>query len=169
MDGVNRRRFLELAAGTVGLAGTAHGATQGAFRFNRRMVFEDPDVLSDSYLNRIVLVTDKSEPDTGIPSVGGCGFDQPWPPEGVDVFQGLVVEWRNRDTARLFGTDRRVRAEKLVQRDLYVERRETPVEIGTPFVINNVVRCPDGLVGVEAGQIPGIRIETPSGNEEGAG
>ncbi|WP_049969895.1 hypothetical protein [Haladaptatus cibarius] len=169
MDGVNRRRFLELAAGTVGLAGTSHGATQGAFRFNRRMVFEDPDVLSDAYLNRIVLVTDTSEAEANVPSVGRCGFDDPWPPENVDAFQGLVVEWRNRDTARLFGTDRRVRAEKLVRRHLFVERRETPVELGTPFIISNVVRCPDGLVGVEANQIPGIRIETPSGNEEGVG
>lgn len=169
MRGLDRRRFLELTAGAVGLAGTAHGKTRQVNRLNRRMVFEDPKTLSDAYLNRIILVTNKSEPDTNIPSVGGCGFDEPWPPEGVDVYQGLVVEWRNRETGRFFGTDRRVRAQKLVRRDLYVERRKTPVEIGTPFLINNVVRCPDGLVGVEANQIPGVRIETPPGNEGGVG
>ncbi len=133
------------------------------------MVFEDPPSLSDDYKNRIILVTDKSEPDTGIPSVGGCGFDDPWPPKGVDVFDGLVVEWRNKDTSRVFGTTPRVRAQKLVRRDLYVERRDPPVEIGTPFIISEVVRCPDGLIGVEANQLPGVRIETPPGNESGAG
>ncbi|GAA0228334.1 hypothetical protein GCM10009000_049380 [Halobacterium noricense] len=133
------------------------------------MVFENTDQLSDAYLNRIILVTETSEPDANVPPVGGCGFDDPWPPANVDVFQGIVVEWRNRDTARLLGTDRRVRAEKLVRRDLYVERRDSPVEIGTPFIIENVVRCPSGLVGVEASQIPGVRIETPPEDEGGIG
>ncbi len=166
MTELNRRRFLRRAGSSFGLVGAVGvGSANQLNRLNRRMVFEDPPELSEEYLNRIVIVTDKSEPDTNVPSVDGCGFGDPWPPETVDVFDGLVVEWRNRDTARFLGTDRRVQAQKLVRRDLYVERRDPAVEIGTPFVVNNVVRCPGGLVGVEANQVPGIRIETESGNE----
>lgn len=170
MTELDRRRFLRRAGSSLGLVGAVGvGSADQLNRLNRRMVFEDPPELSEEYLNRIVIVTDKSEPDTNVPSVGECGFGDPWPPEGVDVFQGLVVEWRNRDTARFLGTDRRVQAQKLVRRDLYVERRDPPVEIGTPFIIGNVVQCPNGLVGVEASHVPGIRIETGSGNEGGVG
>ncbi|WP_227353772.1 hypothetical protein [Haladaptatus salinisoli] len=171
MTGLDRRRFLRLAGSSVGLAGIAgSGTAQRLNRTNRRMVFRDTPKLSDAYLNRIVLVTERSDArDPNVPPVGRCGFGDPWPPENVDVYQGIIVEWRNEDTAGFFGTNPTVRAQKLVRRELYVERRETPVELGTTFVIGNVVRCPSELVGVEANQIPGIRIRTGPGNESGVG
>ena len=165
---LGRRAVLKRsAAGAFGLAGWGVRERQddGAQnRYTRRMAFEEPDRLSDDWRQRPLLLTDRTDEDPDVSEVADCAFGD-WPTENLTIWEGIVVDVKNiEDVRRFLGASPTVRAEKLVERDrMYLDERDTPVQLGTPFVVDGVVECPGAYLGVTATQIPGLRIKTGSG------
>jgi len=162
---IDRRQFLRRSAaaslGLAGLAGTAGAQDEpDRARLTRRMAFEEPATLSDDFVRRIVLLTDRMEDeDPNMSEVTECAFAN-WPPDELGLWEGLVIEWRNRGFGELVTDPPEVRAEKMVELRIVVDEQDSPVELGTPFIVGGRVECPEGFVGVNANEIPGINIKT---------
>lgn len=175
--GLDRRTFLKRsAAGSIGVAGLGARRRQAGDEgdrqpYVRRMAFPDPERLGGELRDKIFLMTDRKEvdpqslADANLDAAKACGFDD-WPPDRLNVWEGIVVEWaRPVDAIRgFFGLNRDVRAQQLVEQNtVFVEDREADIPLGTPFIVSNVVDCPDDYVGVTAVQLPGVDIRTGPG------
>ncbi len=164
---IDRREFLGRGAvtllGIAGLAGSAGAQDEPTrSRLTRRMAFDEPATLSDDYVSRIVLLTDRMEPDPDMPPVAECAFSN-WPPEELGLWEGLVIEWQNEGFGELLTDSKEVRAEKMVELRIVVDEQASPAELGTPFIVGGRVECPEGYVGVETNEVPGLRIKTGPG------
>lgn len=166
---VDRREFLKRSAGaSLGLAavpflqdggqGNGQNGGEGSHRYRRRMVFRKPEALSDDYVRRIVMIADPTRRNVDPSKVEGCGFDS-WPPDTLNAYEGVVVEWENDGGFVDLLTERpRVRAQRMVQREMLVPATGTDIRPGTPFIVGNAVDCPSNYVGVLANRIPGLRV-----------
>lgn len=167
-----RRQFLRGMAGVLTVGGFADSAA-GQARATRRMVYQHPPSLSDDHVGRVIIITNRREQGPGQlpasipPGASECAFGNEWPPEDPNAYRGMLVEWRGGTIGRVFD-GREVQAEKIVQRELVVERHEPPIELGMTFIITEAVSCPDGLVGVKVNEVPGLRIRTGSDGEKTA-
>lgn len=159
---INRREFLRtIGVAPVGFAATAAQDEPSRPRVTRRMAFEEPAKLSDDYVRRVVLLTDRmpdEQPD--MPALRECSFSN-WPPDELLVWEGLVIEWQNEGFGEILTGNAQVRAERMAELRIVVDEQEEPVELGTPFIVNNRIECPEGYVGVTASEVPGLRITTP--------
>jgi hypothetical protein len=163
----DRREFLRRSAvaslGLAGFAGVAGAQDEpDSARLTRRMAFEEPATLSDDYVRRVILLTDRMEPDPDMPPIAECAFEN-WPPDELGLWEGLVIEWQNQGFGELLTDNKRVRAEKMVELRIVVDEQDSPVELGTPFIVGGRVECPEGYVGVNANEVPGLRIKTGPG------
>ena len=124
------------------------------------MAFPRVEALSDEYVGRIVLLTDRTNEEPDRSAVADCSFSS-WPPDDITLWEGIVVEWRNRGGTDILTGGPQVRAERLAQRQrIFVPDGAVSIELGTPFIINAKVDCPGEFVGVTATRVPGIRIIT---------
>lgn len=180
---IHRRTFLKKSAvGAVGFTSWANRDVARAkrdatakrqdereqYRYTRRMAFEEPDVLSDDWRDWILLLTGPTDDAPEVSDVAACEFSD-WPPDQLAVRDGLLVDVENiRKVTGFFRTNPDVRAEQLVERNrVFVDQQRTPVPLGTPFVVNDVVDCPGEYLGVTAIQLPGIDIKTGPGVSTG--
>ena len=141
----------------------------------RRMVFPYPERLGGNLRQKIIIVTDRKDtrPDQlqGVDQneVDQCNFGPGWPPENLNVWEGIIVDWRNvgRFTG-FYGGNPTVRATQLIERNtIFVEGQPTDIPLGTPFVVSRLHQCPGDLVGVEAKKVPGIEVKTGPGVSTG--
>ncbi|WP_135853830.1 hypothetical protein [Halorussus salinus] len=150
----------------------------GSF-YGRRMVLQYPDRLGGNVRQKLIIMTDRKDrtPDQiqGIneEAVAQCNFGDEWPPENLNIWEGILVDWKNAGrTVGFYGRNPTVRATQLVERDtIFVDAQPSDIPLGTPFVISRTNRCPDGLLGVEAIKVPGIDVKTGPGvsTDDGAG
>ena len=141
----------------------------------RRMVFPYPERLGGNLRRKIVLVTDRKDtrPDQleGVDQneVGRCNFSGEWPPQNLNVWEGILVDWKNAGSmVGFYGSNPTVEATQLVERNtIFVEGQPSDVPLGTPFIVNSVDKCPGDLVGVETTKVPGIEIKTGPGESTG--
>ena len=152
------------------------GGSEGERPFYvRRMVFPYPERLDGNLRQKIIIMTDRKDtrPDSlqgvNVDAVDNCNFSGGWPPEQLNVWEGIIVDWKNAGRmAGFFGANPTVRAEQLVERNtIFVEEQPTDIPLGTTFVVSSVDKCPGDLVGVEARKIPGVRIITGPGESTG--
>lgn len=171
---LDRRGFLKRSAGitaslSAGFAVQDGGGTSGdqgdddgdQYRYRRRMAFRRADELSGDYRNRIILVTDPTkETEVQVPDrLADCQFDsETWRPDNVAQYQGLVIEWESSGSITVVG-DQPVNPEAAVNRELFVQGTNPPIEPGTPFIIGTTIDCPGDYVGVLANRIPAVRFE----------
>jgi len=150
----------------------------GSF-YGRRMVLRYPDRLGGNVRQKLIIMTDRKDrtPDQirGVDedAVAQCNFGDEWPPENLNVWKGILVNWKNAGrTVGFYSRNPTVRATQLVERDtILVDAQPSDIPLGTPFVISRTTRCPGGLLGVEAIQVPGIDVKTGPGvsTDDGAG
>ncbi|MFC4553045.1 MULTISPECIES: hypothetical protein [Halorussus] len=149
----------------------------------RRMVFPYPDELGSSpqfdpstdLVQKLIIMTDRKDTrpdqlgDVQQENLNGCQFSGDWPPQNFNVWEGIVVDWRNAlGSAGFFGANPRVRATELVERNtIFVEPQPQDIPLGTTFIVNNAIDCPGDLVGVTARKVPGVRIVTGPGESTG--
>ncbi|MFC4449633.1 hypothetical protein [Halorussus aquaticus] len=172
---VGRRSFLRKSAvAPIGVAGWAAQDEPERSRYTRRMALRYPERLGDEIRRKIVLLTDRTDDDPDVSEVDTCGFSN-WPPERLTVWEGILVEWEPladavvnfADVGELggfFGANPEVRAEQLVERErIFVDEQDTPVDLGTPYIVNGIQECPGEFLGLTATQLPGIDIRTGPG------
>lgn len=148
-------------------------------RYTRRMALQYPEQrLPGEIRRKILLLTDRTDDDPDVSEVETCGFSN-WPPERLTIWEGILVEWEPladavvnfEDVVELggfFGANPNVRAEQLVERQkIFVDEQETPVGLGTPYIVNGVQECPGDYLGLTATRIRGIDIRTGSGVSTG--
>lgn len=158
---ITRRAVLKQSAvGPLGLAALAAQDEPSRARVNRRMAFREPASLSDDYVRRVILLTDRHRESPDMAGVADCAFSN-WPPDRLTLWEGLIVEWQNRGFGEILTADPEVRAERLVETRIVVDEQETPIELGTPFIVGERIECPGEYVGVNASEVPGLRIKTP--------
>lgn len=91
--------------------------------------------------------------------VDACAFSS-WPPERLTIWEGIVVDWENAAGDFGFGLmtgQPTIRANRLVEVDrIFVDEQDTPVELGTPYIVNGVLECPGEYRGLTATKIPDI-------------
>lgn len=157
---INRRKFLKHGAtGALGVAGWTAQDESGSTRFARRMAFDYPERLDANLRGEIILLTDKTNDDPDVSEVDGCQFAN-WPTDKLTIWEGIIIEWEG-PVEGFFGRNPNVRAQQLVQRkQIYVDEKDTPPELGTPYIVSSLVDCPREFAGVRATQIPGIDIKT---------
>jgi hypothetical protein len=165
---LDRRTFLKRSAvGAFGFAGGVGQDEPERARYTRRMALRYPERLEGGPRRKIVLLTDRTNDDPDVSEVDGCGFSN-WPPDRLTIWEGIIVDWENAagDLGFSFpvsGSQPTVRANRLVERDkIFLDEQETPVPLGTPFIVNGVEECPGEYRGLTATQIPGIDIKTGS-------
>lgn len=159
-DQLDRRSFLKQSAvGSFGFAGwTAQDEPERA-RYTRRMAFKYPERLGEHLRRKIVLMTDRTDDDPDVSEIDTCEFSN-WPTDDINIWEGIIVEWEG-PIQGFFGVNPDVRAQQLVQRKkILVDDQRSPIELGTPYIINGIKQCPDDYVGVTATKIPGIDIKT---------
>jgi hypothetical protein len=157
---IDRRDFLKRGATSAfGIAGwTAQDDPERA-RYARRMAFDYPERLGEDLRRKIILLTDKTNDDPDVSEVDSCAFAN-WPTDELTIWEGIIVEWEG-PVDGFFGRNPNVRAQQLVQRkQIFVDEKDTPPELGTPYIISGLVDCQTGFAGVRATQIPGIDIKT---------
>lgn len=176
---IDRRAFLRKSAvGSLGIAGLSATATRATAstqdgdgqggdeqdepsrpRYGRRLAFRYPERLNSQLRRKIVLMTDRTDDDPDVSEIDTCEFSN-WPTDDINIWEGIIIEWDGA-IGGFFGTNPDVRAEQLVQRKkIFVDDQQTPIELGTPYVINSITTCPGDYVGVTAIKIPGIDIKT---------
>ncbi len=184
-----RRDFLKRSVvGAFGVGGATRSLTVGARArdgdgregdeddqdgsfYGRRMVLRYPDRLGGDVRQKLIIMTDRKDrtPDQvrgmDADAVARCNFGDEWPPENLNVWEGILVDWKNAGrTVGFYGRNPTVRATQLVERDtIFVDAQPSDIPLGTPFVISRTNRCPGGLLGVEAIQVPGIDVKTGPG------
>lgn len=176
---VSRRSILKKSAlAPVGVAGWATQDEPSRARYTRRMALQYPERLGDEIRRKIVLLTDRTDEDPDVSEVETCGFSN-WPPDELTLWEGLLVEWEPLADAAVnfedivelggfFGANPNVRAQQLVERQkIFVDEQETPVDLGTPYIVNGIQECPGEYLGLTATQIPGIDIKTGPGVSTG--
>lgn len=172
---INRRDFLKKSAvapvGATGLLAqdgdsTTQDGEPSAARVTRRIALDYPERLEGGPRQKILLMTDRVDDNPDVSEVDGCAFSD-WPPEEVGVWEGIIVDWQNEAgdfQFGFFGGNPTVTADRLVELDtIYVDEQDTPVPLGTPFIVNRILECPNEWVGLNATQLPGIDIQTPPG------
>ncbi|NEU55804.1 hypothetical protein [Halorussus sp. MSC15.2] len=191
---LDRRSFLKNSAvGAFGFAGWAArdgqdgdgqggdgqgGDGQGGGErplYVRRMVFPYPERLGGDLRQKIIIMTDRKDTrpdsleDVNVDAVDNCNFSGQWPPEQLNVWEGIIVDWANAGRmVGFFGGNPTVEATQLVERNsIFVENQPTNIPLGTTFIVNSVDKCPGDLVGVEATKVPGIEIQTGPGVSTG--
>ena len=157
--------------------GTGNGTGQGGDRpfYIRRMVFPYPERLGRDIRQKLIIVTDRKDqrPDQlqGVDQneVGQCNFGSGWPPANLNVWEGIIVDWRNAGRLTgFYGGNPTVRATQLVERNtIFVEGQPTDIPLGTPYIVSRVHQCPGDLVGVEARKVPGVEVKTGPGVSTG--
>ncbi|UPV75071.1 hypothetical protein M0R89_03140 [Halorussus limi] len=143
--------------------------------YGRRMVFPYPERLGGNIRQKIIIMTDRKDtrPDQlkGVDQsdIDECNFAENWPPENINVWEGIIVDWRNAGRmVGFYGQNPTVRATQLVERNtIFVEGQPTEVPLGTPYIVSRVHQCPDDLLGVEAVKVPGIEVKTGPGVSTG--
>lgn len=183
-DDLDRRTFLKRSAvGSFGFGGLTaldgwnrqDGDDGNGPGYVRRIAFPYPEQLDGDLVRKLFLMTDRKEvdpqtlEDANLDAARSCDFVD-WPPDDFNVWEGIIVEWSTPGEALggFFGVNPDVRAQQLIEQNtVFVEDRESDVPLGTPFIINNVVECPDDYVGVTATQLPGVDIKTGPGVSTG--
>ncbi|UPW01148.1 hypothetical protein M0R88_03360 [Halorussus gelatinilyticus] len=192
---LDRRSFLKHSAvGAFGIGGVANSLTAGARAqdgdgqggddggsdpetsfYGRRMVFPYPERLNADLRQQIIIMTDQKDqrPDQlkGVDQneVDQCNFGEEWPPQNLNVWEGIIVDWKNAGrTIGFYGRNPTVEATQLVERNtIFVDALPTDIPLGTPFVVSRTDRCPGDLIGVEAIKVPGIEVQTGPGESTG--
>lgn len=162
---IDRRAFLKRsAAGSLGFAGWAAQDESGSARVTRRMAFRKSGRLDEEYVRKIVLLTDRKKADPDRSEVAGCAFDD-WPTDQLVLWEGIIVDWKNAGrSVGFYGGNPTVEATQLIERNnMYLDQKPTPMELGTPYIIDSVTDCPGEFVGVNAARIPGVEIQTGPG------
>lgn len=168
---LDRRAFLKQSALVpLGFAGwTAQDEPERA-RATRRMALKYPDRLDGGPRRKIVLLTDRTNDDPDVSEVDACGFSN-WPPDRLTIWEGIIVDWENAAADFSFSVSRglpTVRANRLVEREkIFVDEQETPVELGTAYIVSGVEECPGEYQGLTATQLPGVDIKTGPGVSTG--
>lgn len=161
---LDRRTFLKRSAAVpLGVAGwTAQDESESA-RVTRRMAFRRTPKLGENYRRKILLLTDRTTRDPDVSEVEGCSFSD-WPTDALTIWEGIVFDWKNAaGTVGFYGDNPTVKAQAKVKRNtIYVDEKDTPVPLGTAYIVGGVVDCPGEFVGVTPSQIPGVQIKTPS-------
>lgn len=161
---LDRRKFLkESAVVSLGLAGWLEQDEPERARYARRMALRYPDRLDGGPRRKILLLTDRTNDDPDVSEVSACNFTN-WPPDELTIWEGIVVDWENAAGDFGFSIARgrpTVRANRLVKREkIYVDEQESPVELGTSYIVSGVERCPGEYRGLRVTQIPRINIKT---------
>lgn len=185
---IDRRKFLKKSAVTpIGAAGLlaqnggllAQDSDQSAqdgdqrsqdepsvARTTRRIALDYPERLEGDPRRKILLMTDRVDDDPDVSEVEGCAFSD-WPTDNLGIWEGIIVDWQNEAGDYQFGFyggTPTITADKLVELDtIYVDEQDTPVPLGTPFIVNRIEECPDEWVGMTATQLPSIDIKTGPG------
>jgi hypothetical protein len=178
---IDRREFLKKSAvapiGATGLLAQEGGllAQNGeqsaqdepsAVRTTRRIALDYPEQLEGGPRQKVLLMTDRLDDEPDVSEVDGCAFSD-WPPEELGVWEGIIVDWKNEAGDfgfGFYGGTPTIRADELVELDtIVVDEQDTPVPLGTPFIVNRTLECPGEWVGMNATQLPGIDIKTGEG------
>lgn len=163
---LDRRTFLKSAVGSVGFAGVTLQDEPSRPRYTRRIALDYPERLEGGPRRKILLMTDRTNENPDVSEVEGCRFSN-WPPEQLTIWEGIVVDWEN--AAGDFGPGSQsgsptVRANRLVEIDrIFVDEQDTPVPLGTPYIVNGVQECPGEFRGLTVTKLPGINVETEPG------
>ncbi|MFC4447644.1 hypothetical protein [Halorussus aquaticus] len=182
---LDRRSFLKNSAvGAFGFTGWAVQDGDGQDGENgsgdrplyvRRMVFPFPERLDGDLRRKIIIMTDRKDTrpdsleDVNVDAVDNCNFSGDWPPAELNVWEGIIVDWKNAGRmVGFYGGNPTVEATQLVERNtIFVENQPTNIPLGTPFIVDTVDKCPGDLVGVEATKVPGIEVQTGPGESTG--
>lgn len=172
---VSRREILKKGALLpAGLAGWATQDEPERARATRRMALKYPERLGDQIRRKLILLTDRTQDDPDVSEVDACAFSN-WPPDRLTIWEGILIEWEPVadavsnfgdivETGGFFGVNPNVRAQQLVEREkIFVDEQQTPVELGTPYIVSGIEDCPGEYLGLTATQIPGIDIRTGPG------
>lgn len=161
---LHRRAFLKKSGIlTLGFAGWARQDEPQRARSTRRIALKYPERLDGGPRRKIILLTDRTKDDPDVSEVDTCEFSN-WPPDNLTVWEGIIVDWESATADFGFSLARgkpTIRANRLIKLEkIYVDEQETPVPLGTPYIVSGVEKCPGEFQGLTATQIPGINIKT---------
>lgn len=145
---LTRRSFLSQGAFTVGGAGflvqgneTATETETAGTRATQRMVIPAVETFEGNYEGQFVYIqSERGGVPEGLPT-RDCDFPETWTTEETRVYKGQLLDrFREEPTT----------AEIAV----YVDEGTAEFENHVHFIVQNVVDCPDGYVGLEAEWLP---------------
>ncbi|WP_264781073.1 hypothetical protein [Haladaptatus sp. T7] len=144
-----RRGYLAAACGVVGsgLASTGVSARTTSDtaqnRTTRQMVARESKLFENNYVGQFVIVADVKTKRASPNAVTTCEFPN-WSANETWVYNGVFVDNIGKEST----------SQQSVRTDLYMDGSKGEIEIGQPFIINDMDLCPDGYVGLEAQSVP---------------
>lgn len=161
---LSRRAFLKNSAIIpIGVAGGVGQDEPERARATRRMALKYPEQLDGDPRRKIVLLTDRTSDDPDVSEVDTCRFSN-WPPDRLAIWEGIIMDWENAAADVSFSITRgdpTIRANRLIKREkIFVDEQDTPVELGTPYIVSGIEECPGEYHGLSVTQLPGLNIKT---------